>query len=54
LIFQPCQRVSYFQRRGPDVNYAYTHTKPHLVPWDSVHDLGEEGFVGGKWADCPR
>lgn len=50
LILQPCQRVSYFNRPGPDKNYAFTHTKPRLVPYEMVHDVGEEGFAEGEWS----
>ena len=50
LLMQPCQRISYFNRPGPDKNYTYTHTKRRLVPWDMVHDVGEEGFVEGVWS----
>lgn len=47
---QPCQRVSYFNRPGPDKNYAFTHTKPRLIPYEMVHDIGEEGFAEGAWS----
>lgn len=50
LLMEPCQRVSYFNRPGPDKNYAFTHTKPRLVPWEMVHDVGEEGFAEGVWS----
>jgi hypothetical protein len=51
LVMQPCQRVSYFQQRtGPDKSYTYTHTRPRLVPYEVVHDVGEEGFAEGAWA----
>jgi hypothetical protein len=49
LVMQPCQRVSYFNRRGPDQSYVFTHTQPRLVPYEVVHDVGEEGFAEGAW-----
>ena len=49
LVLQPCQRVSYFQRGGPDRSYVFTHTQPRLVPYEVVHDVGVEGFVEGEW-----
>lgn len=54
LVIQPCQRVSYFNRPGPDKNYTYTHTKPRLVPYEMVHDVGEEGFAEGDWSPVPQ
>lgn len=50
LILQPCQRVSYFNRPGPDKSYAFTHTRPRLIPYEVVHDIGEEGFAEGPWS----
>lgn len=50
LVLQPCQRVSYFNRPGPDRNYTFTHTQPRLVPYEMVHDVGEEGFAEGAWS----
>lgn len=50
LLMHPCQRVSWFQRKGPETNYTYTHTKPRLVLWEMVHDVGEEGFAEGPWS----
>lgn len=49
LVLSPFQRVSYFQKGGPDTSYTYNHTKPHLVPYEVVHDIGEEGFAEGAW-----
>lgn len=49
LVLQPCQRVSYFERSGPQENYTYTHTEPRLVPYEMVHDVGAEGFAEGNW-----
>lgn len=49
LVMNPCQRVSYFQQTGPNTAYTYTHTEPRLVPYEVVHDVGLEGFAGGKW-----
>lgn len=43
------QRVSWFQRTGPEANYTFTHTKPTMIPYDCVHDIGEEGFLEGNW-----
>lgn len=54
LVMEPCQRVSYFQRSGPDRNYVFTHTKPRLVPYECVHDVGEEGFAEGEWPKVSR
>lgn len=50
LLMSPCQRVSYFNRPGPNKDYTYTHTRPRLVPWEMVHDVGEEGFAEGTWS----
>lgn len=49
LVMRPCQRVSYFGKQGPNESYTYTHTNPRLVPWEMVHDVGEEGFAEGAW-----
>ena len=49
LVLSPCQRVSYFERAGPQANYTYTHTRPRMIPYEIVHDIGEEGFAEGKW-----
>lgn len=49
LVMAPCQRVSWFQKNGPEAGYTYTHTKPRLVPYEMVHDVGEEGFAEGAW-----
>lgn len=48
------QRVSYFEKSGPNGSYTYTHTKPHLIPYEVVHDVGEEGFAEGAWPPLPK
>ena len=49
LVLSPFQRISYFGKNGPDQFYTYTHNNPHLVPYECIHDIGEEGFVGSAW-----
>jgi hypothetical protein len=46
LVLHPFQRISYFNKKEPDTNYTFTHTKPHLVPYECIHDIGEEGLEG--------
>src|ERR1017187_2004066 len=50
LVLFPFQRVSYFQQRGPDANYTFNHAKPHFVPYECIHDVGEDGLAGQAWA----
>lgn len=47
------QRVSYFEKGGPNASYTFTHTRPHLIPYEVVHDVGEEGFHEGAWPAMP-
>jgi hypothetical protein len=54
LVLNPCQRVSYFEKTGPQASYTYTHTKERLIPYEVVHDVGEEGFVEGAWKALPE
>src|SRR6202522_4265410 len=49
LVLFPFQRVSYFGQRGPESGYTYDHAKPHFVPYEVIHDIGEDGFVGLTW-----
>jgi len=49
LVLFPFQRVSYFIQRGPDTNYTFDHAKPHMVPYEIIHDVGEDGFLGSSW-----
>lgn len=47
------QRVSYMGKDGPDRQWTFVHSKPRLVPYEMVHDVGEEGFeqsTPGKWS----
>lgn len=47
------QRVSYFNKGGPDAGYTYTHAHECVIPYDTVHLVGREGFVGCSWAKVP-
>lgn len=49
LVLFPFQRVSYFERAGPNQGYTYDHAKPHMVPYEVIHDVGEDGFKGTDW-----
>lgn len=52
LVFDRLQRVSWFQKSGPEAAYTFVHQKERLVPWDSVLDIGEEsieGATGSAW-----
>ena len=44
LVLHPFQRISYFQKNGPDNTWTFAHSRPHLVPYECIHDVGEEGF----------
>ena len=50
LVLFPFQRVSYFQKSGPDANCTFDHAKPHFVPYECIHDWGEDGLVGSTWS----
>jgi hypothetical protein len=44
LVFQRLERVSWFQKNGPEAAHTFIHKKERLVPWEVVLDIGEEGF----------
>lgn len=43
------QRISYFEKGGPNAGYTYTHEHECVIPWETVHLIGPEGFAGCKW-----
>jgi hypothetical protein len=49
LVFDRLQRVSWFQKEGPEAAYSFVHERERLVPWDSILDVGEESFTGSRW-----
>ena len=50
LIFDRLQRISYMSQSTAENSYVFKHAKERLVPWDVVHDIGEESFLGiPKW-----
>ncbi len=51
LLLDPCQRVSYMADPKEGDGYTFTHVGRLLVPYEVVHGVGPEGFVGVKWAE---
>lgn len=51
ILCKPLQRISYFDKPGPNRATTLTHTKPHFVPYEMIHDIGLEGFEsqGDGW-----
>lgn len=47
------QRVSYFQKEGPRADYTFDHLHEGVIPYETVHWVGRDGFVGCNWPAVP-